>query len=591
MKGNLYREVIESVECAFAYHKAVFNDDGDMIDYVFVDVNASFENLTGLKREDIINKRFVKDVCSTEEYGMKWVNKYKDIVNSNKVLKFEDFSENFNKHYVIKAYSPEKDHFVTVFQDKTFEKKMKDIVHYFIENIGNNVDYDKITEFAHNVTGASYTAFNLFEREGREFTTVSLLGVSNHIKKAVNLLGFDVLDNKWNYDPIREEKIKENIITHFNSIQDLTGDVISKKVIKKLENLFNIGNVVVARVTKEGKSLGDFTLIFKKGEHLKNQNLLELYLFQLGLFIEKTRIEKSLKLSQKRFFTLAEYAPIGFLSCNINGEIMYANKKLLEIMDSPSYEHTKEINLFEFQQLKERGFSDKLKECMEEDKELTFEMGYRSMWGKNTWLRVHFKPHKDYGEIIGANIVVDDITGKKKDEEKLKEKASRDPLTRAYNRNAIDGILLDRLEESKKKKLVSCGAIIDIDNFKEINDTYGHIVGDKMLKYLSSRIKQELREDDLIIRTGGDEFLVYLHDIKNEKNASYFIKRIFEKCSSTYRIEDELKEECYSLDVSCSIGVSFYPKDGNDLEVLMAKADKALYEVKKSGKDGYRLSL
>jgi diguanylate cyclase (GGDEF)-like protein len=105
------------------------------------------------------------------------------------------------------------------------------------------------------------------------------------------------------------------------------------------------------------------------------------------------------------------------------------------------------------------------------------------------------------------------------------------------------------------------------------------------------RIKKELREEDLLIRTGGDEFLIYLHDIKNEKNASYFIKRLFEKCSSEYRIEDEIKDKSIKLDVTCSMGVSFYPRDGQTVEELMAKSDQILYKVKDKGKADYFIKM
>ena len=591
MKSNLYKEALDNVECAFAYHKAVFNDKGDMVDYIFLDVNKSFENLTGLKKEVIINKRFVEDIAEKKEFAKKWIEKYKDVVIEEKIVEFEEFSEEFSKHYFIKAYSPEKGYFVTVFSNKTFEKKLQEISKYFIENMGNHIDYDKIAEFAHTVSGADYTALNLFEKNGQEFTTVALTGLTENIKKAISILGINIISNRWGYDSDREEKTKGRELTTFNYLHNLTGKVIEKEAVKRLENIFDIGEVVVAKIRKEDKTLGDFTLIFKKGKTLRNKDLLKIFMSQLGLFIEKTRMERSLKLSQRRFYMLAEHAPVGFISCNIEGEVMYVNKKILDILGSESYEETKNINLLNFQPLIERGFSDKLKESINKDREISFEMGYRSIWGKNSWLRMHMKPNKDYGKIIGVNIVVDDITEKKEKEEVLKTKANRDPLTRAFNRNALDDILPDKLNESNDRNLKSCIAVVDIDDFKKINDTYGHRVGDQVLKYFSMRIKKELREEDLLIRTGGDEFLIYLHDIKNEKNASYFIKRLFEKCSSEYRIEDEIKDKNIKLDVTCSMGVSFYPRDGQTVEELMAKSDQILYKVKDKGKADYFIKM
>jgi diguanylate cyclase (GGDEF)-like protein len=241
--------------------------------------------------------------------------------------------------------------------------------------------------------------------------------------------------------------------------------------------------------------------------------------------------------------------------------------------------------------LKERGFSNKLLECMEKDREIIYEMGYESMWGKNSWLRVHYSPNKENDEVTGANIVVDDITDKKIKEDDLKEMAHRDPLTRAYNRNALESILLERINEANDNNLVSCVAIVDVDDFKNINDSYGHRIGDSVLKYLAARVKHELREQDLIIRTGGDEFLIYLHNIKNKEATVHFIKRIFKKISSGYRFVEDEASESMSLDVSCSIGCSFFPEDGKTVEELMAKADISLYKVKNCCKANYHIDL
>lgn len=589
--NEIYRKAIQNIECAFAYHEAVFDDNNKMIDYVFLEVNQSFENLTGLKKEEIINKRFIRDVAQDKDHAQKWIDIYEKVVQEGNTIEFEEYSKELRRYYSIKAYSSENNRFVTLFMNQTYEKKMQKIAMYFMENIGNHIDYDKITEFARDLSGAEYAAFNLFDKDGQSFKTVSICGISNNIKKGLDILGIDLVGKKWALDPIREDKIEDSDITQFGALSDLVGDVIPELTITHLEKTFRIGKAVVAKIKKDDRILGDFILLFKEGDKFKNRDLFRLYLSQLGLYIQKTRLEKSIKTSERRFYTLAEYAPIGFVSCNIEGEVTYANKKLLEVMDSPSYEATKKINLLKSPNFKVNNFSDKLKECMDKDRVITYDVAYKSIWGKHSWVRVHFTPNKENDLVIGANIVVDDISDKKRREDDLKEKVYRDSLTRAYNRYALETILLDRLNEAKDKQLISCVAVVDIDDFKNINDSYGHKAGDSVLKYLATRVKQELREHDLIFRIGGDEFLIYLHDIRDEKNASQFIKRISRKISGKYRLEDDINDTSYSLDVSCSIGVCFFPKHGQTVETLMAKADEVLYKVKKSGKANYCVKL
>ncbi len=591
MKINIYQEAIQNSACAFAYHEAVFDENNKMTDYIFIDINQSFEKMTGLKRENIINKRFVRDVARDKDHALECVNIYEKVIFEKILIEFEEHSKEYRKHYSVIAYPAENNRFVTLFLNITFEKKMLEIAKYFIDNMGNHIDYDKITDFAYDVSGAEYAAFNLFDKKRKNFTTVSLRGASDRIKKELDSLNIEVVGKTWPYNPAKNEKTKDKDILSFETLHDLIKDTISKTIVMQLEKVLGIDNTVVAIITKEDRMLGNFTLLFKKGDKLINRDLFRLYLSQLGLFIEKTRFEQSLMTSQNRFFTLAEYAPVGFISCNTRGEITYANKKILEIMGSPSYEATKSFNLLELPSLKERGFSNKLLECMDEDREITYEMGYKSIWGKNNWLRLHYSPYNKNGRVIGANIVVDDITDKKMHEDALKEKARRDPLTRAYNRLALETVLLNRLNEANDKQFISCIAIVDVDNLKNINDTYGHEAGDSVLKYLATRVKQEIRERDLIVRTGGDEFLIYLHDIEDKKNASYFVKRIFEKISTKYRFRDDANNNRFSLDVGCSIGVSFFPKDGETVKELMAKADIALYKVKNSGKSNYNIEL
>ncbi len=580
---KVYAESISNAQCGYACHEAVFDESGSMVDYVYVDVNKSFEEITGLKKENIIGKRFVRDIIGDKELGTRWAKIYERAVKEGNAIEFEEYIEENRKFFSVRAFSPEKNYFVSLILDKTFEKKLKEILKYLIDNMGDHIDYHTITGFACDISGADYAVFNLFDKNGIDFTTVAIAGVNKGSRKISKYLGFDIVGKRWPYDPIKEERTKGREVTFFRSLYELSGSKIPEEIILRIEKAFKIGRVAVAKIRKDGRDLGDFTLIFKKGNNLKNEELFLLYLSQLGLFIEKNRLSAELNANQKMFYALAEYAPVGFLSCNTKGSITYANKKLIELMGSPSFESTKKINLLEFVNLRECGFSEKLEECMERDSVIEYEFAYKSIWGKFNWLKAYFTPVKEDGVVTGSNIVIDDITEKKINEHDLKEKVFRDPLTKTYNRHALENKLPDRLNEVKSKGLISCIAILDIDNFKDINDSFGHKAGDSVLKYLATRIKKELREEDLLIRTGGDEFLIYLHDIRDEKNASKFIKRLFEKISGRYRLTDENIEH-YEINVSCSIGASFFPRDGESVESLMAKADTCLYKAKKNGK-------
>lgn len=119
----------------------------------------------------------------------------------------------------------------------------------------------------------------------------------------------------------------------------------------------------------------------------------------------------------------------------------------------------------------------------------------------------------------------------------------------------------------------------DLDNFKQVNDTLGHDIGDDVLKIISNRLKVELRKTDLIYRLGGDEFVVVVENVSNPKTVAQIAEKIIETCSKQIDINDK-----NSVNISSSVGICFYPSDGDSIKDIQRKADTAMYIAKKKGK-------
>jgi diguanylate cyclase len=155
-----------------------------------------------------------------------------------------------------------------------------------------------------------------------------------------------------------------------------------------------------------------------------------------------------------------------------------------------------------------------------------------------------------------------------------------DPLTKVYNRKALEKDLKELLKYGKDKDLDLIVAIVDVDDFKHINDRYGHLVGDFVLVKLAQIMKSMIRNTDKIYRYGGDEFIIVFNRatlISAEKS----IERIIHKISRTaLKYKDEL------IKVTISVGIAEHRK-GDTIETLIKKADDALYRVKSSDKNGY----
>jgi diguanylate cyclase (GGDEF)-like protein len=157
--------------------------------------------------------------------------------------------------------------------------------------------------------------------------------------------------------------------------------------------------------------------------------------------------------------------------------------------------------------------------------------------------------------------------------------ARTDELSGLPNRNQLNERLSWLIEESSRSKSEFAYLFIDLDNFKNINDTLGHDVGDELLMMIAEIMQEVIRHYDIIARVGGDEFVVVLSHYQNHIELNHIIQRILSKLSEIHMVRT------YPVMTSASIGVAFYPKDGEDGTTLLKKADIAMYEAKKSGKN------
>jgi diguanylate cyclase (GGDEF)-like protein len=167
---------------------------------------------------------------------------------------------------------------------------------------------------------------------------------------------------------------------------------------------------------------------------------------------------------------------------------------------------------------------------------------------------------------------------------RLYHQATHDPLTGLANRNLLYQVFELSAAKAKREKKNIAILFLDLDGFKKINDTYGHELGDKVLLYVSDQIKCCLRESDLAVRLGGDEFIVMLEDA-TVNVASLIAERILQAFAK------EIFLMSHEMHVTTSIGISIYPSDGVDIQVLLKEADSALYQAKKAGKNNCRIFI
>ncbi len=205
--------------------------------------------------------------------------------------------------------------------------------------------------------------------------------------------------------------------------------------------------------------------------------------------------------------------------------------------------------------------------------------------GERRWLSVSAAPiFNEAGQISAGIVVFSDITAQKDAQAELRRRAHYDALTDLPNRV----LLADRLEQAMSRarrtgQLIAV-AFIDLDEFKPINDQYGHSVGDQLLIKISHRMRGVLREIDTLARLGGDEFVAVLSDLQTEEDAKILLDRFVQELSAPFEIDE------HSLRVTCSIGMTLYQRDEDiDADQLIRQADQAMYQAKLAGRNRWQL--
>ena len=213
---------------------------------------------------------------------------------------------------------------------------------------------------------------------------------------------------------------------------------------------------------------------------------------------------------------------------------------------------------------------------------LSFEETQTTTDGKIIWLRTSKVPlHNQVNETIGILGIYEDITEQKRIEERMHYLANFDPLTGLPNRTQLNDHLKYALSLAKRSNGHLTLMFLDLDHFKDINDTLGHSVGDNVLIELATRIRLVLREEDTATRLGGDEFIVLLPGT-DALGAGRAAQKLLDAIASAYQVES------YDLILTASIGIALFPEDGEDLETLSKCADTAMYRAKQEGRQCYR---
>ncbi|GAB4479664.1 MAG: EAL domain-containing protein [Erythrobacter tepidarius] len=201
-----------------------------------------------------------------------------------------------------------------------------------------------------------------------------------------------------------------------------------------------------------------------------------------------------------------------------------------------------------------------------------------SILGEERWWELSGTPMRDdRGRFTGFRGVGSDVTEQRKASEKIAYLARYDTLTQLPNRLQLTEALGEALRYTEQWRTRCALLMVDLDRFKSVNDSLGHMTGDKLLAQVSARLRSLMGENQLCGRLGGDEFAIVIRDLRKAEEISHLARRVIDRLSEPYQVDE------HTLYVGASVGSAMGPRDGKTVEELMRSADLALYRAKDSG--------
>lgn len=281
-----------------------------------------------------------------------------------------------------------------------------------------------------------------------------------------------------------------------------------------------------------------------------------------------------------RYQTLFENVPIGLYITTQDGRILDANPTLVEILGYPSKEallgkEAAELFLDPQDRVREQSLFD------DEHVVENYETQMRKRNGETIWVRDTCCAIRDEnGDVAFYEGSLQDITAEKRAEEELVYMARHDPLTGLLNRYTLRSTLNSEVYRAQRYNHPIGVVMIDVNRFKEINDRFGHAAGDRVLQTVAAVLRRTVRESDIVVRYGGDEFLVLLIETNGETEIvrQRIQAEMAEKASSTLSL---------GMPVTLAIGTAHWmPESGQSIEGVLSQADRAMYEEKRNSGSG-----
>jgi len=534
----------------------------------------------------------LSDINMPRMNGLEMVEKIRKIDENVKIAIFTDFE---NRDILLKAIELGVNQFLSKpFASKSFSKTIQQLYTEVVEKRRSNLEIQRQQNILHAINKMSH---NFLQQSD---WTEALHQEMKNLKQASNMSSIFIYQNEEKKSSLSahqllyindnpEAKSKKHI--HYRKhyfmrwknqleknlpVNGSREDYDKSK--KKLLDLFKINSLLILPIFVQNKWWGFLGIGDEHKQILESTNveMLSTAASIIGAAINNRNNLKSLEMSS----AVSEHTMDGVLITNNNNQIVHVNDAFTSITGYPSSSVL--------------GKDPKILRSGQHDKHF-----YQKIWNQlsiNGYWQGEITNRKKNGEIyiewLSINAIKNaqghtenfigifsDVTHQRKDAHNQAYLATHDPLTGLSNRLLFN----DRLEHAidHAERFQKCIALIfcDLDNFKPINDTFGHSAGDEILKKVAHSLKGILRKEDTVCRFGGDEFVILVEELESFEYLDNILQRINNLSCNPCLIEGN------SISIGMSIGASIYPDDGRDPQTLIKAADSAMYRAKNSGKN------
>lgn len=520
-------KLVDSMLNGYAINQLILDNKNKPINYRFIEINSAFEYLTGLSKKEIIGKNVLEILPKTEK---KWIELCGYVALNQKDICAEYYSPSLKRYFHVRITGKENGTFITIFNDISPYKKIYNELKEqkeFYESMFNNI---RIGLIRTNIDDGSIIQAN---------------------PACADIFGFKDIESFTN----------SSIVDLYNDPND------RRKHCEKLLKHSGMYNETIQMRSKDNKKLNIFT-----NSSIHYENDIPVWIDSTFQDVtEQKRAQERLDISSIVFEHTLEAVVIS----DETHKILTVNKAFTDITGYAKEDVLgKNFNILWSEEIQNDDYCDLILHNVE----------HNSSW-QGEIQKLHKNGHYfpvQLSVIKGSNHYISifyDITYRKQSEEKLYQLAHFDALTNLSNRHSFLHRLEDSLEKSSRYNYKCAVYFLDLDGFKDINDTYGHKAGDKVLISVANRLKSIIRKSDMVARMGGDEFTIIIDNFSNTRSLNTLGKRIIKSISKDIKLEQN------SVNVTVSIGISTYPGDAKDLKSIIAHADKAMYKAKELGKN------